>query len=567
MANVSYDTLTITINADSKNANASISKLNKNLNTLNETAKNLNTRRVGEIQGLLKNIAKIDFTNVSQGLKDIVMAFKYMTSKFGGKTMPLFTTPTTKKELDKTITSYTKLSGKLDFSMFGDVGKMSDQKVDEEVAKTTDEVKKLNKELDKTDKKGKKGGLQQLALQFKNILKYRVVRRIIQEIFTEISNAFGELANVDKDFDQAFGEIKSSFSYIARTLVSVIAPIIKAIAPIVLTIAEGLGSAFNSVGNLFAGALGQEEFAEAQENVESYTDSLKKAKSVSTGIDELNVIGNQSGSGNFEMKETSKTNNALADAIQKFIVALKPLFDALKVFIEKLQPLLSVIIDIISTILEDTMGDVIGSLISFIEMLGDLLHIVGLFLQLLKPFLTQIVRLGDQGLNGINSLMTILFNLIDVCLKPLLPILFLIGNILNLIAPILQGINEVIQASMGNSDNTGARVVAGILSGGVSELIRWIKGGFATGGFPEDGIFMANHNELVGQFSDGRTAVANNQQITQGIYTAVLQAMKDSGGNNVSIELDGYEVARLITKRQNNFGANLVMGGNMNYGK
>lgn len=44
---------------------------------------------------------------------------------------------------------------------------------------------------------------------------------------------------------------------------------------------------------------------------------------------------------------------------------------------------------------------------------------------------------------------------------------------------------------------------------------------FYTGGFPEDGLFMANHNELVGQFSNGKTAVANNQQITEGIAIAV----------------------------------------------
>ena len=47
---------------------------------------------------------------------------------------------------------------------------------------------------------------------------------------------------------------------------------------------------------------------------------------------------------------------------------------------------------------------------------------------------------------------------------------------------------------------------------------------FSTGGFPEDGLFMANHNELVGRFSNGQTAVANNDQITQGIAIAVQTA-------------------------------------------
>lgn len=48
---------------------------------------------------------------------------------------------------------------------------------------------------------------------------------------------------------------------------------------------------------------------------------------------------------------------------------------------------------------------------------------------------------------------------------------------------------------------------------------------FSTGGFPEDGLFMANHTELVGKFANGRTAVANNEQITQGIRQAAYEGM------------------------------------------
>jgi hypothetical protein len=46
---------------------------------------------------------------------------------------------------------------------------------------------------------------------------------------------------------------------------------------------------------------------------------------------------------------------------------------------------------------------------------------------------------------------------------------------------------------------------------------------FAVGGFPEDGLFMANHNELVGQFAGGKTAVANNLQIQAGIEEAAYR--------------------------------------------
>lgn len=54
----------------------------------------------------------------------------------------------------------------------------------------------------------------------------------------------------------------------------------------------------------------------------------------------------------------------------------------------------------------------------------------------------------------------------------------------------------------------------------------------ANGGFPEDGLFMANHTELVGKFTNGKTAVANNAQIVEGIKQGVMEAMSESGGND-----------------------------------
>lgn len=51
---------------------------------------------------------------------------------------------------------------------------------------------------------------------------------------------------------------------------------------------------------------------------------------------------------------------------------------------------------------------------------------------------------------------------------------------------------------------------------------------YASGGFPEDGWFRANHGELMGKFDNGRTVVANNKQITQGIADAVYQGNREN---------------------------------------
>lgn len=97
-------------------------------------------------------------------------------------------------------------------------------------------------------------------------------------------------------------------------------------------------------------------------------------------------------------------------------------------------------------------------------------------------------------------------------------------------------------------------------------------GKFATGGFPEDGLFFANHNELVGQFSNGRTAVANNAQIVDGIEGGVFRAMSaalgsasHSNSGEVVLNIDGREFMRAIYNDYkavaHERGVSLVVGG------
>lgn len=65
-------------------------------------------------------------------------------------------------------------------------------------------------------------------------------------------------------------------------------------------------------------------------------------------------------------------------------------------------------------------------------------------------------------------------------------------------------------------------IMGNTLFGGVSIDLGKLPR-FKTGGFPEDGLFMANHTELVGEFSNGKTAVANNAQIIAGIEEAAYR--------------------------------------------
>lgn len=74
----------------------------------------------------------------------------------------------------------------------------------------------------------------------------------------------------------------------------------------------------------------------------------------------------------------------------------------------------------------------------------------------------------------------------------------------------------------------------------------------ANGGFVEDGLFMANHNELIGQFSNGKTAVANNEQIVSGIQNGVYGAMSESN----ALLMQQNELLQAILEKETGINAN-----------
>ena len=100
--------------------------------------------------------------------------------------------------------------------------------------------------------------------------------------------------------------------------------------------------------------------------------------------------------------------------------------------------------------------------------------------------------------------------------------------------------------------------------------IEW----YANGGFPDMGqMFIAREAgpELVGSIN-GRTAVANNDQIvaavSQGVYSAVMAAMgnnNNSGEQNINVYLDGKQIYASVEKTKAERGRTL-MGNQLGYG-
>ena len=807
MPNVSYDTLSIKIEADSSQANSSISKLSASLRKLDEASKELDFGKIKEVRGLLQSIAKIDFSNVTNGLQSVVTAFKSLSASskktLSGvkeslkdsveleKVSPVFDTSSldkkipfavmvdeksidnAKKEIEKTNqdllkevkpidiingkvnidvdpaeidkikkdfeaireqasqvkpisfdvdpktievynTSLQKLTeefskisvtGKNAVEVINDflspteefaqklyevglnatqvkavfnsmdyetdifnqeqldevyeglikLGKTNEEAIEiigrlkqeaeettnafsslglnasqtaellkainferktfnveeieivtkalEDMGYSSDKVKDiiahLGKEFEELKKKAEKPktALQRLLSQFAKIMKYRIIRKVIQEIYKALQEGIKNVIAFDSATSDAVNQLRGKFGYLKNSIGSMLAPLIQIVTPILTELMTLVGNLGNAFAEVFAGANGQTTFAKAKDDVEGYNEALKKTQAL--GIDELNVMQQENNDMFTEEQvnlggEMGQLANTLKDAFAKIKDVLGKVFKIIVNIVNKLLPLinnvlqpiteiLGVIIDLIMTLLEDTFEDVGENLVSFTNMISNILGFVSTLARDLAPALKQIIHWIGSALNIINTIISFIYDIvggifqvlepiIHVILVALVPVLnvvlTIVTTILRVCEAIVKTIIAVVTFKWGEIGKIWQEATSDIgkawqdMAEGNAKIY-----GYATGGFPEDGFFFANHNELVGRFDNGKTAVANNEQITQGIYEAVRDAMKESGGQGISIQIDGQELAKVIKKKQDNFGADLFVGGNLAYGK
>lgn len=687
MANVSYDTLTIQINADSKQANNSINALSKNLQKLDEVAKKLDKEKVEEVKTLLVDIANIDFSNVSKGLQDVVNAFKSLQAKANSKSVQnalsgsytnrsglsskadvdlsgyeigggdinnatkllweyrnniyetanalsnitqhtiewRSATDLALNSVESALTPYEQLGQKL-----GEIGLNATQTsivmralnrdIDtfspdqlhaireilsemgfeaEEIDIILKDLKLTSKDLDENLKKSSRS----LGKMFANIMKYRVIRKLIQMIFQSITNGIKEIALVDEQTNKAISNIKNSFQYMTNSIVSVLAPLLQMVAPLITMITDAVSEFSSEMAEMFAVMNGQDQFAKATKSAEDYADALKKTQSI--GIDELNVL-NQDQNG-FEMVDTDASKfsgfksffDEFGEVIAKIKDAVGRVLKAAKDFLTRilpaisrlLEPILNIIgniLDLVMTLIDMTFEDVNQSLVDFTDMIAQIFTFISDIVVSLMPILMQVIHQIAPLLNIINTALSFIFQLIGGIFKLLSPIVKFIGVLLTPLSAILtiastlfyviQGIFETLKKlftfdwfSIGDTwKKVGNQIAQAWIDMAKTSEEVWKNaniGEFATGGFPEDGLFFANHNELVGKFSNGATAVANNEQIVEGIKQGVLEAMLQSGSGNIQVIIDGQEVAKIVERDMNGHGSDLVYGGAIRYGK
>ena len=148
----------------------------------------------------------------------------------------------------------------------------------------------------------------------------------------------------------------------------------------------------------------------------------------------------------------------------------------------------------------------------------------------------------------------------------------LIDNLETAINNIIRGINRLLEGF--NNAASWAAAVLGKSWGGVKLLNEVSLSRIQireNGGFLEDGLFTMNHGEIAGKFNNGKSVVANNQQIVDGIaagvYSAVVAAMSSAtggSGQNINVYLDGKQIYASVKKTESERGRSL-MGNQLGY--
>lgn len=155
--------------------------------------------------------------------------------------------------------------------------------------------------------KGVKTRLTNLSKFWKRIMRtftFMLVRKAITQIMKSINDGVQSLAKFSNamgtQFNTSISNLVADFKWLAYSIVGAFEPLINAIAPIIDAIIAKVVALVNAIGMLIATLTGASSYTKAVRNVDNYAESLdkanKKAKQLTMGIDELNVLNEKSSS-------------------------------------------------------------------------------------------------------------------------------------------------------------------------------------------------------------------------------------------------------------------------------
>lgn len=376
MPDVSLNGIEFTIKGSSDAASDSVKKLTQDLTALKDALgksagvsgftsqikklENINTVMLSTTGTILKEISKLDFSNIQQaasGIKNIASAAKVVAGikDVAPKTEPI--QQATHSLMD--FFNAQRLTGEgsnkflygLDsmrvglLGLLGGVGKVSGGLLKVGVAGANAARKLIGFPPQNVIKNtvGFVKHLGQVASSFKRVLGYRLIRTVIKEIgqaFGEgIKNLYGWSTLVGGKFAVSMNQISTSLLYFKNSLGAAVAPIVNALAPAIDFLIDKIVALINVINQLFARLTGASSWTAAKKKATEYGEAVggagsaaKEALKYLAPFDELNRLPDENkgggGGGNAEdysgmFEEMTQFNEGISDFAENVRTAIE----------------------------------------------------------------------------------------------------------------------------------------------------------------------------------------------------------------------------------------------------
>ena len=301
--------------------------------------------------------------------------------------------------------------------------------------------------------------------------------------------------------------------------------------------------------------------------------------------------------------QTFVEKTGLKNTFEEIKLSLAPLFEKLG----GLHDLFTAIGTVILGVLQPAIAILMGLFNGFMNVIKPIITMIGGFIDILSALGSLIVGIFTGNLDKINDSI----NLFITGISEIISGWFdgLIGFIGGFFTGVVEWLNSSLSFVITWIKNLKDWIVSGfknILNAGINLInkffnwlndklnISWdsfsilgkeifpsgsiqlftiplIPNVYKEGGFIEDGLFTMNQGEIAGKFNNGKSVVANNEQIisgiSQGVYDAFMKALSENDSDksiNVNVYLDSDQITSSVEKNKNSKGLSLF-GNELDY--
>lgn len=457
---------------------------------------------------------------------------------------------------------------------------LATEQAGEKTAEYRQELRRLIKEQEKADKvagKSAQGGLSKLIKQIGKIALYRTIRRGLQLITQTFKESIQAYAQVDDNINKTMSQLTSSTKIIQLSLGTVILPIIQAITPAVQELSVGFANMANAINKSMALAQGNATYTKINTDaLKDYRKELNKTSGALFDFDKFRALSSKQDTASIFL--STEDVSALDKAESKYS-GIYTLVSGIGDILAQVLRLTGQIFDIASPII-DVVCKIAGWLLKGVGYILEFANNAGLIEPILYGILTVLMLIGAQKiitwissgaaktaiLGLANALKTNLITTLKslekninttkgafvswgIAIAAIVAAVKILSNwddfnrrtkiAITVISGLATALLAAATAAMALHGTLTLGTAIPLITAAVASGVVFVRGlvdipNYAVGASDIDSgtVFRAGEagkTEAVFTGSNGKTNVANVQQMYQAEYMAVLQALKDYG--------------------------------------